>query len=149
MDDRGARLERAQYRLGLIAERYALATSAADVGVWNWNLQTGVFHLDPNIKGFLGYQDGEIPNDIEVWASYIHPDDKDAVMKAAQDTITGRAAEYAFEHRMLHKDGSVRWFMVRGRAIRDHRGRAIRFVGNHSRSHCRGVLVVCSCPIPG
>ena len=112
-----------------IRERYALATAAAKVGVWDWNMETGEFYLDPNIKGFLGYEDHEIPNDLEVWTQYIHPDDKDPVMKAAQETIEGRRPEYIFEHRMVHKDGSERWILVRGSVIRDAEGKPLRFVG--------------------
>ena len=42
-------------------DRYALATRAAGVGVWDWNVQTNEFHLDPNLKAFLGYSDKKIP----------------------------------------------------------------------------------------
>lgn len=112
-----------------IRERYALATAAARVGVWDWNMETGDFYLDPNIKAFLGYEDHEIPNDVELWAEHIHPHDKGPVMQAAQDTIEGRQKEYVFEHRMLHKDGSVRWILVRGSVIRDPDGKPLRFVG--------------------
>lgn len=128
-EELNARLEQTERRLSAIAERYALATAAASVGVWDWNLESGAFYLDPNIKAFLGYRDDEIPNDIAIWAEYIHPDDKDAVMKAAQDAIDGRSREYVFEHRMCHKDGSVRWFLVRGKVIRNARNRPVRFVG--------------------
>jgi len=109
--------------------RYALATSAAKVGVWDWDMRSGSFYLDPNVKALLGYEDSEIPNDIEVWTQYIHPDDKDAVMQAASDHLEGRTPAYVFEHRMLHKDGTVRWFMVRGTAVRDAGGNAVRMVG--------------------
>jgi PAS domain S-box-containing protein len=123
------KLARAEQRLDEMLERYALATAAANVGVWDWNLETGDFYLDPNVKGFLGYGDDEIPNDIEIWAGFVHPDDKEPVMKAAQDVIDGRSPRYVFEHRMCHKDGSVRWIMVRGEVVRNEMGRAIRFVG--------------------
>jgi len=110
-------------------ERYKMAAQAAKVGVWDWNMRTGEFYLDPNIKAFLGYSDEEIPNDIEVWTTYVHPDDRQPVMEAAQAYLKGRTPEYICEHRMLHKDGSVRWFDVRGKAIRDAQGKAIRLVG--------------------
>lgn len=112
-----------------IRERYALATTAAKVGVWDWDIKTGDFYLDPNVKGFLGYEDHEIPNDLEIWASYVHPDDKEPVMQAAEDTLEGRQTEYVFEHRMVHKDGSVRWIRVRGAVIRDSDGQPVRFLG--------------------
>jgi PAS domain S-box-containing protein len=107
-------------------ERYALATAAAKVGVWDVNLQTNEFYLDPNLKAILGYRDDEIPNDLEVWAGFIHPDDKQPVMDAFQAHIEGKTPEYLFEHRMRHKDGSIRWILVRGTAIRNKKGNSIR-----------------------
>lgn len=110
-------------------ERYALATAAARVGVWDWDIASGRFYLDPNVKSLLGYADHEIPNDLEVWSGYVHSEDREAVMKAATDHLEGRTPEYVFEHRMMHRDGSARWFLVRGRAIRDAEGKAVRMVG--------------------
>lgn len=113
-------------------ERYTLATRAARVGVWDWNLETGEFYLDPNIKAILGYRDEEIPNDLDVWSAYVHPQDATRVMQAAQDHLEGKTPEYTCEHRMLHKDGSIRWVLVRGTVIRDEQGSAIRMVGTDS-----------------
>jgi PAS domain S-box-containing protein len=110
-------------------DRYALATSAAKVGVWDWNIKTGDFYIDPNIKAILGYNDDEIPNDVEMWVKYVHPEDSKAVMEAAQACLDGKTSEYIYEHRMLHKDGSIRWILVRGKVIRDESGSANRFIG--------------------
>ena len=110
-------------------ERYVLATKAARVGVWDWNVQTNEFHLDENVKAILGYSDAEIPNNLEVWSGYVHPDDKQAVMEAFQNHIDGKTLEFVYEHRMLHKDGSIRWIMARGIAIRDAQGNPVRVVG--------------------
>jgi PAS domain S-box-containing protein len=112
-----------------IEERFKLATKAAIVGVWEWNIQTGDFYLDENVKAILGYRDDEIPNDLDTWANYIHPDDKQRTMELAQDHLDGKTTEYKCEHRMLHKDGSVRWMLTRGKAIRDAKGKTIRMIG--------------------
>jgi PAS domain S-box-containing protein len=123
------RLEQREETLRLSVERNRLATSAAKVGVWDWNIKTGDFYLDPNIKAILGYTDDEIPNDLEIWVKYVHPEDNKAVMEAAQACLDGKTSEYIFEHRMLHKDGSNRWILVRGKAIRDENGNAVRLIG--------------------
>jgi PAS domain S-box-containing protein len=115
--------------LQVARERYELATQAGKAGVWDWNIETGSFYLDPNVKALLGYSDDEIPNDLDEWVKYVHPADRKAVMAAATDCIEGRVPEYVFEHRLWHKDGSVRWFLVRGRVIRDDNGRPLRMVG--------------------
>ena len=124
-----SQLEQMEETLRVSVERNRLATSAAKVGVWDWNIKTGDFYLDPNIKAILGYTDDEIPNDVEIWVKYVHPEDSEAVMKAAQACLDGKTPEYIFEHRMLHKDGSIRWILVRGKAIRDQRGNAVRLIG--------------------
>ena len=39
-------------------------------------------------------------------------------MKAdAAAYAAGRRADYEDEHRMVHKDGSIRWFLARGRMV--------------------------------
>jgi PAS domain S-box-containing protein len=121
--------KQAEEALRLSEERYELATRAARVGVWDWNMQTNEFHLDPNVKAILGYSDAEIPNDIEIWADYVHPDDKQAVMDAFQEHIDGKTPQFVYEHRMPHKDGSIRWIMARGTAIRNAQGHPIRVIG--------------------
>ena len=110
-------------------ERYELCTRAGKVGVWDWDIKGNTFYLDPVIKGFLGYTDEEIPNDLETWVTYVHPDDSGPVMKAVQDCLDGRTPDYVYEHRMLHKDGSVRWVRVDGTAIRDGDGKPVRMLG--------------------
>jgi PAS domain S-box-containing protein len=112
-----------------IEERYDLATQAGNVGVWDWNIQTGEFYLDKNIKAILGYTDEEIPNDIDTWVKHVHPDDKQNVMDAVQAHLDGKTPQYICEHQMLHKDESIRWIFCRGIATRDANGRAIRMMG--------------------
>jgi PAS domain S-box-containing protein len=136
--------KRAEEALRKVEERYVLATKAARVGVWDWNVQNNEFYLDPNIKAILGYSDAEIPNDLEIWSNYIHPDDKLPVMEAFQDHMDGNTLEFAYEHRMLHKDGSIRWIMARGTAIRDAQGNPVRVVGTDTdithRKHAEEAL---------
>jgi PAS domain S-box-containing protein len=119
----------AEEALQLSEERYELATEAARVGIWDWDVQTGDFHLDSNVKEFLGYKDAEILNDLEIWSNYVHPDDQQAVMDAFQKHIDGLIPEFNYEHRMLHKDGSICWIMARGITIRDDQGNPVRVVG--------------------
>jgi PAS domain S-box-containing protein len=121
--------KRAEDALRLSQERYALAVNAGKVGVWDWEIESGQMYLDPILKALLGFEEAEIPNDIESWASHVHPDDRQRVMAAARDHLEGRTADYVIEHRMVHKDGSARWFLVRGTALLDAHGKPYRMVG--------------------
>lgn len=110
-------------------ERYALTTRAGEVGVWDWSPETNEIYLDPNLKAMLGYRDHEIRNHLDHWGKFVHPDDAKRVMAEANAHLEGLTPHYEIAHRMLHKDGSVRWFLARGTAIRDEKGKVYRVVG--------------------
>jgi PAS domain S-box-containing protein len=109
--------------------RYHLATTAAGVGVWDWNLTTNEIYIDPALKAALGFEDDEIRNHLEDWARRVHPDDGERVMVQAQAHIVGATPYYEIEHRMLHKDGSIRWFLARGTVIQHQDGTPQRMIG--------------------
>lgn len=110
-------------------EQYRRAAAASGVGMWNWDLATGEIYVDPILKEMLGYEDREIRNHLDDWGRLVHPDDAAEVLARAQAHIAGQAPVYEIEHRMLHRDGSVRWFLARGSVIRDAEGRAISLTG--------------------
>ncbi len=110
-------------------ERYTLATSAGQVGAWDWNLESNEIYLDPNLKAMLGYGDDEVRNHLDDWGRFVHPDDAEQVMAEANAHLEGLTPHYEVVHRMLHKDGSIRWFLARGNALRDENGRPYRVLG--------------------
>ena len=110
-------------------KRYSLATDAGQVGVWDWNVETGEIYLDPKLKAMLGYADHEIKNHLDDWGELVHPEDREPVMLAADKHFEGLSPQFEVEHRMLHKDGGVRWFLARGMAMRDENGRPYRVIG--------------------
>jgi two-component system sensor histidine kinase UhpB len=81
------------------------------------------------LKRALGYADDEIPNTVQAWVALVHPDDAARVWDAARSHLVGRAPHYAVEHRMLHRDGSVRWFLARGAVSVQRHGRPVRMTG--------------------
>ncbi len=123
------RQKRLEEKLRISQERYALATRATKVGVWDLNPGTGDFYLDPSVKEILGYAPEEIPDTMADWMLLVHPEDRGKVVTRLRDHLEGRAGEYACEHRMRHRDGGVRWILARGKALRDSGGAVRRIVG--------------------
>ena len=58
----------------------------------------------------------------------VHPDDRERVVRALRAYLSGQTREYEAEYRVRQKDGSYRWRLARGVAVRDAEGRAIRFM---------------------
>ena len=109
--------------------RYALATAAGSVGVWDWDFETNELFVDPVLKALLGFDDREISTRPDDWGSRVHPDDLPASAAGIKACLDGLSDVYEIEHRMLHKDGSVKWMLSRGSAIRSTNGTLRRLVG--------------------
>lgn len=120
---------RSEAKIRSSAERHRIATSAGRVGAWDWNLVTGEIFLDPSLKAMLGYADFEIANDLAHWHEHVHRSDRERVAASIEAHLE-RGEPFEIEHRMLHKDGSIRWFLARGSVIdRDADGKPTRMMG--------------------
>jgi PAS domain S-box-containing protein len=130
---RRARAERAhreaEEALRKSQERYTMAAAAGSVGVWDWHLATNEIFVDPEIHQLLGFETGEIPDQLADWQSLVHPEDVTPTLARAQACIDGDTDVYQIEHRMLHRDGTVRWFLSRGSLFRGVDGTPSRLIG--------------------
>jgi len=122
----------AEEALRTIEDRYAMATRAGRTGVWDWDLLSGQFFVDPIIMELLGYEDHEFPTDIHGWNHLLHPGDRQAADEAAAACLAGTTEEYYLEHRMVHRDESIRWILARGKVIHDAAANPIRVVGTNT-----------------
>ena len=75
----------------------------------------------------LGY--GDPPPDLDP-ATLLHPDDRAVAEHAVAAHIAGELAELELEHRIRHRDGTYRWVLMRGVAVRDPAGKVARLVGS-------------------
>lgn len=122
-------------------ERYSLAARGANDGLWDWNLKTGAIYFSPRWKGMLGLgiADGEVSDRPEDWFGRVHPEDLDHLRSALEDHLEGRTPHFECEHRLLHRDGSFRWMLTRGMAVRGEDGRACRIAGSQTDTTGRKV----------
>jgi diguanylate cyclase (GGDEF)-like protein/PAS domain S-box-containing protein len=100
-------------------ERYALAVRGANDGLWDWNLRTATVYFSPRWKSMLGYGDRDIGNSPDEWLKRVHPEELDWLKAQIEAHIAGRSPNFEVEHRMLHRDGTYRWMLSRGLAVRD------------------------------
>jgi PAS domain S-box-containing protein len=121
--------KRAEAALREGQRRYALATSAGSVSVWDWNVETNELYVDPLLKTLLGFEDAEIANTRNDWTRVVHPDDLAGLLSQFDDHVKGRAPSFEIEFRMLHKEGSVRRFLARAAVIRSAEGEPRRVIG--------------------
>ena len=110
-------------------DRWELASWAANAGIWDWDIRTNqVYHSAVWYKMF-GYEPGELPDTAWSWEGLLHPEDALRVIEERRAHLEGRTSQYYSEHRVRCKDGQYRWFLSRGKAIRDAAGIPVRMIG--------------------
>jgi diguanylate cyclase (GGDEF)-like protein/PAS domain S-box-containing protein len=121
--------KRAEAELRRSEERYALAARGTNDGLWDWDLSTDRVYYSPRWKTMLGYEEEELGEAPGEWLERVHPDDLPRLQSKMTAHLEGAAPHFEDEHRMRHKDGSYRWFLSRGFAVRDAGGRPYRMAG--------------------
>jgi len=111
-------------------ERYALAASGAGAGLWDWDLMEDRIYFSPRWKEMLGHSDEEIGSSPAEWLSRVHPEDREALEDALLEHVAGASAHFENEHRILHRNGTYPWMLVRGTVVRDEQGDAYRMAGS-------------------
>ncbi len=127
-----ARRQKVEQELRTNEERFRLAKQAGKTGIWDLDILTGSFYIDPEIIHMLGYKESEIPDNIKEFRHLVHSDDRKLVIRKAMEHISGRTPMYEIEHRIIDKSGAVRWVFATGKVIRDHNGTPIRMLGTGS-----------------
>lgn len=101
-------------------ERMALATQAANLGLWMRDIASGTFWASPRTRQLFGFSPNE-PMDLESLLLKVHADDRDMVRQAFSEAGGDRAGPYQTEFRVRVSDGSTRWISAQGRFEFEHR----------------------------
>lgn len=121
-------LATALQQIGELAERMTLATDAARMGTFDWNLVTHTISWNENLTLLLGYVPGAIESSYANWECRVHSADLprvEAQLKQAMNEQT----DYSSEYRVIWLDGSSHWLAGFGRFYYDRAGKPVRMAG--------------------
>lgn len=110
--------------------RLDLALEAGRMGVWDYDLVRDDFWISPELRDIFGVGDatGEFSPTYGGFLAFVHPEDRAEVVRAMTTSRENRT-DYQLEHRLVRRDGAVRWIATRGRTFVDAQGRAERMIG--------------------
>lgn len=114
-------------------ERYALALAGANDGLWDWDLRSDQMYYSARWRAMLGIKETErvLPTP-EEWFGRVHPDDLKLLKEELENHLTDGTYHFESEHRILHQDGSYRWVLSRGMAVRDPQSVVYRMAGSQT-----------------
>jgi PAS domain S-box-containing protein len=113
-------------------ERLDLALQGADLGLWDWEVQTGKTVFNQQWAETIGYALDDLGNRAGLWETLLHPDDKGRVMAALNDHLEGRTPVFECEYRLQTRTGEWKWVLDRGKVVqRDASGQPLRMTGTH------------------
>ena len=111
-------------------ERLRLATEAAELGTWDFDLLTGEFLSSERHQQIIGYESQS--NNHHGWnkeriLEYVHPLQKENAEQAFLDALkTGRLS---YEAQVVKPDGSMCWVEVNGTTFYDKKNIPVRMLG--------------------
>ena len=119
-------------QLRITEERWRLALSGTNDGVWDWDIVTNRVYRDARYAEMVGYAPEDLPTG-KLWHELGHPDDVAAVDQAIHDHLAGHTPIYQCEYRLRHRSGRWIWVLGRGKVVaRDAAGNALRMVGTQT-----------------
>ncbi|MFL6598627.1 MAG: PAS domain-containing protein [Chthoniobacterales bacterium] len=105
-------------------EHIDLATKAAGLVVWTWDIPRDEFWVSSKDRALFGFSQTEKLT-AERIRSVVHPEDRQLLRQQSEDALrTGREIEN--QYRVLLPDGRVRWVMRLGRVEFDADGKPLR-----------------------
>jgi PAS domain S-box-containing protein len=105
-----------------------LALETGRMGTWEWIIESNEVICSPGLETLLGLPPGTFPGTFAAFEQGIHPDDRDNVLRALQETVASGREIHA-EYRVPLPDGSLRWVESRGKLFRGDGQRPTRLIG--------------------
>jgi PAS domain S-box-containing protein len=108
--------------------RLRLALDAARMGIWEWEIATGVVTWSPHLEIMHGFAPGTFGGTFAEFINTVHPDDREWLVAAIQQAVS-EGSPFSVEFRNVWPDGSLHWIAGEGQAFHDQDGRPTRMVG--------------------
>jgi PAS domain S-box-containing protein len=109
-------------------ERLQVAQDIAGLGVWDWDHRTGRIAWSPQMSRVTGIAADRDKTDLfSAWVDALHPEDRTRMEQEVSRLLHTREP-LTTEYRIVDRDGSQRWLLMRAQSLPDEEGRPLRTV---------------------
>jgi two-component system cell cycle sensor histidine kinase/response regulator CckA len=109
-------------------ERFELATRAASLGIWDWDVPKNQLVWDDRMFELYRVNGRDFTGAYEAWVRGLHPLDAARAEAEIQQALRGEK-EFDTEFRVVWPDGTVHYMRASAEVIRDGIGQPIRMTG--------------------
>lgn len=109
-------------------QRLAEAQRMAHLGYWELDLLKNELKWSEEIFRIFEIDPQRFGASYEAFLDAIHPEDRDEVKKAYEDSLQSRAS-YQIHHRLLMKDGRIKYVLEKCETLFDEDGKPMRSLG--------------------
>ncbi|MDL2207605.1 PAS domain-containing protein, partial [Desulfovibrio sp. OttesenSCG-928-M16] len=122
--------EQAENRLEQATSNLETVVMAANLGTWDWTLDTGEVIYNQTWADIAGVKLEDIQGRVEAWTDALLPEDLSKAMAAVDAHVRGETPLYEAEFRMRRPDGRIIWAVDRGRMVKKlEDGTGVRLLG--------------------
>ncbi|MBI3151235.1 MAG: PAS domain S-box protein, partial [Chloroflexi bacterium] len=111
-----------------IQRRLEVATKAAELGIWDWNVNTNQLLFDEQMHVIYGTSAKTFNGTIEGFMKIVHPEDAGSLMSLAQSVLNGET-HYHTQYRIIHSDRSIRHIKAYGTVLYDRQDLPEHIIG--------------------
>lgn len=109
-------------------KRFKMAAECISDLIYEWEVLTNKLTWFSDVDSFLGYQKGEISNDINNFFKLIHPNDI-PILTNAIELHKSSSSPIDYKYRVKHYDGKYRYWHKKGLPLLNTQGKPYRWVG--------------------
>ena len=121
----------AHQKMEQISQRLKLATQAAHIGIWDWDVIQNQLFWDDLMHEIYAQPKGQNHALYEVWKSRLHPDDRDSTLVILNEALAG-LRDYNLTFRIVWPDGSLHYIQANAMVQRDEEGKPLRMLGTNA-----------------
>ena len=121
-------IKKERLRNEALNNRMRVAVESANIGIWDWNIESNHLIWDQNMFVILGVNAADFEGAYEAWEATIHPEDKERAALEVEHALEGKK-EFDTEFRIIKQNGATAHIKGIGQVFRDKMGNPLRMVG--------------------
>lgn len=121
-------LKERDFLLNSLNTRFNLATKAAKIGIWEWDLEKEEMIWDENMFPLYGLGKDSTENPYKIWKESVHPEDRTKRDQEIKKVLFGEKT-LDMIYRIITPAGETKYLKAYANVDRDEDGKVMRMVG--------------------